>query len=58
MKESKQGIVETVVISPKGREILIGDNQPVVLIGERINPFALKEAMKSGDMGPVRARRP
>jgi 5-methyltetrahydrofolate--homocysteine methyltransferase len=49
--------VETVVVSPKGKEVLIGDNRPVVLIGERINPFGrgpLKEAMKSGDMEPIR----
>ena len=46
------------MISPKGREVLIGNNRPVILIGERINPFGrgpLKEAMKSGDMEPVRA---
>jgi 5-methyltetrahydrofolate--homocysteine methyltransferase len=50
--------METRVVSPKGREVLLGDNRPVVLIGERINPFGrgpLKEAMKSGDMEPVRA---
>jgi len=46
------------VVSPQGKEVLIGDNRPVVLIGERINPFGrgpLKEAMKSGDMEPIRA---
>ena len=46
------------MISPKGREVLIGNNRPVILIGERINPFGrgpLKEAMKSGDMEPIRA---
>jgi len=45
------------VVSPQGKEVLIGDNRPVVLIGERINPFGrgpLKEAMKSGDMEPIR----
>jgi 5-methyltetrahydrofolate--homocysteine methyltransferase len=50
--------VETRVISPQGKEIVIGDNRPIVLIGERINPFGkgpLKEAMKSGDMEPIRA---
>lgn len=50
--------METVVVSPQGKEVLIGDNRPVVLIGERINPFGrgpLKEAMKSGDMEPIRA---
>lgn len=49
--------METVVVSPQGKEVLIGDNRPVVLIGERINPFGrgpLKEAMKSGDMEPIR----
>lgn len=49
--------METVVISPKGREVLIGNNRPVILIGERINPFGrgpLKEAMKSRDMEPIR----
>ena len=46
------------MVSPQGKEVLIGDNRPVVLIGERINPFGrgpLKEAMKSGDMEPIRA---
>jgi 5-methyltetrahydrofolate--homocysteine methyltransferase len=48
--------METRVVSPQGREVLIGDKRPVVLIGERINPFGrgpLKEAMKTGDMGPI-----
>jgi 5-methyltetrahydrofolate--homocysteine methyltransferase len=50
--------METRVISPQGQEVFIGNNRPVVLIGERINPFGrgpLKEAMKSGDMEPIRA---
>jgi len=50
--------METKVVSPQGKEIVIGDNRPIVLIGERINPFSkgpLKEAMKSGDMEPIRA---
>ena len=37
--------------------MIIGDGRPTVLIGERINPFGkgpLKEAMKSGDMEPIR----
>jgi 5-methyltetrahydrofolate--homocysteine methyltransferase len=50
--------METRLVSPKGKEVLLGDNRPVVLIGERINPFGrgpLKEAMKSGDMEPIKA---
>ncbi len=50
--------METKLLSPKGKEVIIGDNRPVVLIGERINPFGrgpLKEAMKTGDMEPIRA---
>jgi 5-methyltetrahydrofolate--homocysteine methyltransferase len=49
--------MDTRVISPQGKEVIIGDGRPTVLIGERINPFGkgpLKEAMKSGDMEPVR----
>ncbi len=49
--------METRVVSPRGREVVIGDGRPTVLIGERINPFGkgpLKEAMKAGDMEPVR----
>ena len=49
--------METSVFSPQGKEIIIGDDRPIVLIGERINPFGkgpLKEAMKSGDMEPIR----
>lgn len=45
--------METRLISPQGKEVVIGDNLPTVLIGERINPFGkgpLKEAMKSGEM--------
>jgi 5-methyltetrahydrofolate--homocysteine methyltransferase len=37
--------------------VIIGDGRPTVLIGERINPFGkgpLKEAMKAGDMEPIR----
>ena len=50
--------METKVVSPQGKEIIIGDHRPIVLIGERINPFGkgpLKEAMKSGAMGPIQA---
>ncbi len=49
--------METIVKSPLGKEVIIGDGRPTVLIGERINPFGkgpLKEAMKSGDMEPIR----
>jgi 5-methyltetrahydrofolate--homocysteine methyltransferase len=49
--------VITTVISSQGKEVRIGDGQPTVLIGERINPFGkgpLKEAMKSGEMEPIR----
>jgi 5-methyltetrahydrofolate--homocysteine methyltransferase len=47
----------TRLLSPQGKEVIIGDNLPTVLIGERINPFGkgpLKEAMISGDMEPIR----
>lgn len=50
--------METSVVSPQGKEVVIGDPRPIVLIGERINPFGkgpLKEAMKSGDMELIRA---
>jgi 5-methyltetrahydrofolate--homocysteine methyltransferase len=49
--------METRIVSPQGKEVIIGDGRPTVLIGERINPFGkgpLKEAMKAGDMEPVR----
>ena len=49
--------METRVVSPQGKEVIIGDGRPTVLIGERINPFGkgpLKEALKTGDMGPIR----
>jgi len=49
--------METRVISPKGKEVIIGDNKPTVLIGEKINPFGkgpIKDALISGDMGPIR----
>jgi 5-methyltetrahydrofolate--homocysteine methyltransferase len=49
--------METHVVSPKGKEVVIGDNQPTVLIGERINPFGkgpVKEGMLSGNMEPVK----
>jgi 5-methyltetrahydrofolate--homocysteine methyltransferase len=48
--------METKVSSPK-KEVIIGDNQPTVLIGERINPTGKKklaEALKAGDLEIVR----
>ncbi|MFW6102077.1 MAG: dihydropteroate synthase [Chloroflexota bacterium] len=44
--------METKVSSPN-KEVIIGDNQPTVLIGERINPTGKKklaEALKTGDL--------
>jgi 5-methyltetrahydrofolate--homocysteine methyltransferase len=49
--------METRVSSP-GREVVIGDNQPTVLIGERINPTGKKklaEGLKAGDMEIIRS---
>ncbi len=49
--------MKTLVLSPNGKEIIIGNNLPTVLIGERINPFGkgpLKEALISGTMEPIR----
>jgi len=48
--------MQTRVSSPK-KEVIIGDDQPTVLIGERINPTGKKklaEALKSGDLEIVR----
>ncbi|HEY3277298.1 MAG TPA: dihydropteroate synthase [Syntrophorhabdaceae bacterium] len=48
--------METKVISPSGKEVIIGDNLPTILIGERINPFGkgpIKEGMLSGNMEPI-----
>jgi len=48
--------METKVTSAT-REVIIGDNRPTVLIGERINPTGKKkltEALKAGDMEIVR----
>ncbi|MDY6917159.1 MAG: dihydropteroate synthase [Chloroflexota bacterium] len=45
-------------ISSATREVAIGEGQPTVLIGERINPAGKKrlaEALKAGDMEVVRA---
>lgn len=49
--------METLVVSHKGKEVIIGDKLPTVLIGERINPFGkgpIKEGMISGNMEPIR----
>ncbi|MCX8022304.1 MAG: dihydropteroate synthase [Syntrophorhabdaceae bacterium] len=49
-------MMNTVVRSPKGKEVVIGENQPTVLIGERINPFGkgpIKDALLSGDLKPI-----
>jgi len=48
--------METKVSSPS-KEVIIGDNQSTVLIGERINPAGKKklaEALKAGDLDVVR----
>ncbi len=48
--------METRVSSPS-KEVIIGDDQPTVLIGERINPTGKKklaEALKAGDLKIVR----
>jgi len=47
----------TKLVSPQGKEVLVGDTGPTILIGEKINPFGkgpIKDALISGDMGPVR----
>ena len=44
-------------VSSPSREVIIGDTQPTVLIGERINPTGKKklaEALKAGDLEAVR----
>ena len=47
----------TKLVSPQGKEVLVGDTEPTILIGEKINPFGkgpIKDALISGNMGPVR----
>jgi 5-methyltetrahydrofolate--homocysteine methyltransferase len=47
----------TKVVSRGGREVLIGDGGPTVVVGERINPFgkgAVKEGIISGNMDAIR----
>ncbi|MBC8273783.1 MAG: dihydropteroate synthase [Chloroflexi bacterium] len=49
--------METIVSSPT-KEVIIGDAQPTVLIGERINPAGktkLQEALKAGNLDIVRS---
>jgi len=44
--------MKTIVVSPNRKEVVIGEDQPTVLIGERIHPFGkgpVKEALQSGD---------
>src|SRR4026209_1152731 len=44
------------VVSPATREVVIGDDRPFVIIGERINPTgrkALAEETKAGDFSRV-----
>ena len=48
--------METKVSSPK-QEVIIGDDNPTVLIGERVNPAGrqkLQDALKAGDLEIVR----
>lgn len=48
--------METRVVSPQGKEIIIGENRPTVIIGEKINPFGkgpIKEGLMSGNMEPI-----
>jgi len=48
--------MKTHVWSPQGKEIIIGERLPTVLMGERINPFGkgpIKEALRSGTMEPI-----
>ena len=45
-------------ISSKSKEVIIGSSEPVVMIGERINPTGRKklaESLKKGDMRLVQA---
>jgi 5-methyltetrahydrofolate--homocysteine methyltransferase len=45
-------------VSSSGKEVIIGDSQPTVLIGERINPAGKKklvEALRAGDLEIVRS---
>lgn len=49
--------MKTKLLSPGRKEVIIGDNLPTVLIGERINPFGkgpIKQALISGAMESIR----
>jgi len=49
--------MKTVVTSPGGQEVVMGDGLPTVLVGERINPFGkggIKEALTAKDMAPLK----
>lgn len=57
MQPGTEVYVVTKLVSPGGKELLIGEGQPTIIIGERINPFGksgMKEAMIAGDMERVR----
>ncbi|HPP06393.1 MAG TPA: dihydropteroate synthase [Syntrophorhabdaceae bacterium] len=48
--------MKTRLYGPGGREVVIGDDAPTVIIGERINPFGkngIKEALEKKDMDPI-----
>ena len=48
--------MKTIVRSPKGKEVAMGDGLPTILIGERINPFGkgpIKEALLAGEVKPI-----
>lgn len=48
--------MKTIVRSPKVKEVVIGDNMPTALIGEKINPFGkgpIKKALLAGDVKPI-----
>ena len=48
--------MESTLKSPQGKEVIIADGRPTVLIGERINPFGkgAEGSHESGDMEPIR----
>jgi len=51
-------VAETVLRSPAGHDVVIGDAHPFVIIGERINPTGRKklaEELKHGNYDTVRA---
>ena len=59
-RRDEGGLVTHTVIASATREVVIGDDRPFVIIGERINPTGrplLAEEMKSGDFEKGRAGR-